>query len=142
MGLGRLPAEVMWCFFHPWLGQQITMSAPSLSECHVFQVQIWHGGTTCPVLLPVHCTVDWSGLQHQSCPSCLITHDDQASALPCLHEFCFRCLTCWVKWNPECCLCTRPITAINSRAGDLIYATSRDTGLDDLSRPLPIPAIL
>lgn len=27
VGLGGLPAEVMWCFLHPWLGQQISMSA-------------------------------------------------------------------------------------------------------------------
>uniref|UniRef100_A0A8C0FR39 RING-type E3 ubiquitin transferase n=1 Tax=Bubo bubo TaxID=30461 RepID=A0A8C0FR39_BUBBB len=39
------------------------------------------------------------------CPICLITLDNAALTMPCLHRFCFSCIQRWAEIKPECPLC-------------------------------------
>uniref|UniRef100_A0A8B9EPW4 RING-type E3 ubiquitin transferase n=2 Tax=Anser TaxID=8842 RepID=A0A8B9EPW4_ANSCY len=36
------------------------------------------------------------------CPICLDSWDDASYVLPCLHQFCFRCIQRWAESKPEC----------------------------------------
>uniref|UniRef100_A0A663MU07 RING-type E3 ubiquitin transferase n=1 Tax=Athene cunicularia TaxID=194338 RepID=A0A663MU07_ATHCN len=36
------------------------------------------------------------------CPICLDSWDDAAYVLPCLHQFCYRCILRWAETKPEC----------------------------------------
>ncbi|KAF1463515.1 hypothetical protein FQV17_0008621, partial [Megadyptes antipodes antipodes] len=46
------------------------------------------------------------------CPICLDSWDDAAYAVPCLHQFCYRCILRWADSKPECPLCKRRILSI------------------------------
>ncbi|XP_066844537.1 E3 ubiquitin-protein ligase Topors-like [Anser cygnoides] len=46
------------------------------------------------------------------CPICLDSWDDASYVLPCLHQFCFRCIQRWAESKPECPLCKRTVTSI------------------------------
>uniref|UniRef100_A0A8B9BXY5 RING-type E3 ubiquitin transferase n=1 Tax=Anser brachyrhynchus TaxID=132585 RepID=A0A8B9BXY5_9AVES len=43
------------------------------------------------------------------CPICLDTWDNASCVMPCLHQFCFRCIQQWVDNKPECPLCKRRV---------------------------------
>ncbi|NXQ85011.1 TOPRS ligase, partial [Nyctibius grandis] len=47
-----------------------------------------------------------------SCPICRDARDDVAYALPCLHQFCLRCILRWGKRKTECPLCRRPLERV------------------------------
>ncbi|CAM9680050.1 unnamed protein product [Bubo scandiacus] len=46
------------------------------------------------------------------CPICLITLDNAALTMPCLHRFCFSCIQRWAEIKPECPLCRGMLTSI------------------------------
>lgn len=46
------------------------------------------------------------------CPICLDSWDNASYVLPCLHQFCFRCIQRWAESKPECPLCKGTISSI------------------------------
>ncbi|QPI70173.1 ubiquitin E3 ligase ICP0 [Equid herpesvirus 6] len=46
------------------------------------------------------------------CAICLEPPEDVSAALPCLHRFCYACLTRWVDLNPRCPLCKTPVASL------------------------------
>uniref|UniRef100_A0A8V5H4U0 RING-type E3 ubiquitin transferase n=1 Tax=Melopsittacus undulatus TaxID=13146 RepID=A0A8V5H4U0_MELUD len=46
------------------------------------------------------------------CPICLDSWEEASYVLPCLHQFCYPCITRWVDSKPECPLCKRRVTSI------------------------------
>ncbi|KAF1419830.1 hypothetical protein FQV24_0000639, partial [Spheniscus mendiculus] len=46
------------------------------------------------------------------CPVCLDSWDDAAYVMPCLHQFCYRCILRWADSKPECPLCKRRVQSI------------------------------
>ncbi|NWU73959.1 TOPRS ligase, partial [Pterocles burchelli] len=50
--------------------------------------------------------------QDTRCPVCLDSWDDTAYVVPCLHQFCYRCILRWADSKPECPLCKRRVETI------------------------------
>ncbi|NWI62101.1 TOPRS ligase, partial [Todus mexicanus] len=46
------------------------------------------------------------------CPICLDSWDDAAYVMPCLHQFCYRCILRWAEKNPKCPLCKRRVQSL------------------------------
>ncbi|NWZ57349.1 TOPRS ligase, partial [Haliaeetus albicilla] len=46
------------------------------------------------------------------CPICLGSWDDAAYVMPCLHQFCYRCILRWAESKPECPLCKRRVQSL------------------------------
>lgn len=56
------------------------------------------------------------------CPVCLENWDSAAYAMPCCHQFCFRCIQRWTSTRPQCPLCKRDVkTIIHSVQADDNY---------------------
>uniref|UniRef100_A0A8D0G3S8 RING-type E3 ubiquitin transferase n=1 Tax=Strix occidentalis caurina TaxID=311401 RepID=A0A8D0G3S8_STROC len=46
--------------------------------------------------------MDMASASEDRCPVCLITLDNAALTMPCLHRFCFSCIQRWAEIKPEC----------------------------------------
>nr|AAB63316.1 transcriptional protein [Equid alphaherpesvirus 1] len=48
----------------------------------------------------------------ERCPICLEDPSNYSMALPCLHAFCYVCITRWIRQNPTCPLCKVPVESV------------------------------
>ncbi|XP_066844383.1 E3 ubiquitin-protein ligase Topors-like [Anser cygnoides] len=69
------------------------------------------------------------------CPICLDTWDNASYVMPCLHQFCFRCIQQWVDNKPECPLCKRRVSSI-------VHSVRADDSFEELVIPPPAEALL
>nr|XP_038028242.1 E3 ubiquitin-protein ligase Topors-like [Anas platyrhynchos] len=69
------------------------------------------------------------------CPICLDTWDNAGYVMPCLHQFCFRCIQRWVESKPECPLCKRRVSSI-------VHSVRADNEFEELIIPAPAEASL
>lgn len=69
-------------------------------------------------------------LEHR-CPICLDSWEEASYVLPCLHQFCYPCITRWADTKPECPLCKRRVTSI-------VHSVRADNDFEE--RVLPPPA--
>eukprot|EP00075_Anas_platyrhynchos_P013604 XP_027302857.1 uncharacterized protein LOC113840376 [Anas platyrhynchos] len=67
------------------------------------------------------------------CPICLDTWDNAGYVMPCLHQFCFRCIQQWVESKPECPLCKRRVSSI-------VHSVRADNEFEELIIPAPAEA--
>lgn len=65
------------------------------------------------------------------CPICLDSGEGASYVLPCLHQFCYPCITQWADSKPECPLCRRRVTSI-------VHSVRADDDFEE--RVLPPPA--
>eukprot|EP00075_Anas_platyrhynchos_P013611 XP_027302864.1 E3 ubiquitin-protein ligase Topors-like [Anas platyrhynchos] len=69
------------------------------------------------------------------CPICLDTWDNVGYVMPCLHQFCFRCIQQWVESKPECPLCKRRVSSI-------VHSVQADDKFKEVVIPAPAEASL
>ncbi|XP_071887494.1 uncharacterized protein [Anas platyrhynchos] len=69
------------------------------------------------------------------CPICLDTWDNVGYVMPCLHQFCFRCIQQWVESKPECPLCKRRVSSI-------VHSVRADNEFKEVVIPAPAEASL
>ncbi|XP_040397189.1 uncharacterized protein LOC121061841 [Cygnus olor] len=67
------------------------------------------------------------------CTICLDTWDNASYVMPCLHQFCFRCIQQWVDNKPECPLCKRRVSSI-------VHSVRADDSFEELVIPPPAEA--
>uniref|UniRef100_A0A8C3GG79 E3 ubiquitin-protein ligase Topors n=1 Tax=Cairina moschata TaxID=8855 RepID=A0A8C3GG79_CAIMO len=67
------------------------------------------------------------------CPICLDTWDNTSYVMPCLHQFCFRCIQQWVESKPECPLC-------KTRVSSIVHSVRADDSFEELVVPPPAAA--